>query len=163
MLGRDFEHIFLADRLYQNKNIERPLAFLIWIKIQTILQSRFTQDASSDPQRQTMLNSLRWELNKVLNGIFGIFGKTQNFLTGNRIAKLPWKRDSLKFKHKVRDVLPVCCEFGKSYVWAANANQPGACWVLSPFKPNYKVCLVCSFVFCLWKQKRNSRRRYGKK
>ena len=29
MLGRDFEHIFLADRLYQNKNIERPLAFLI--------------------------------------------------------------------------------------------------------------------------------------
>ena len=33
----------------------------------------------------------------------------------------------------------------------------------SPFKPNYKVCLVCSFVFCLWKQKRSSGKRYGKK
>ena len=44
-------------------------------------------------------------------------------------------------------------------------NQPGACQVLFPFKPNYRVCLV-SFIsillYCFWKQKRSSGKQWKK-
>ena len=33
-------------------------------------------------------------------------------------------------------------EFSKSYIWTTNTNQPGAHQAVSPFKPNYRVCLV---------------------
>ena len=44
----------------------------------------------------------------------------------NIFLQLPGKRDSPNFKHGMWEFLPVCWEFGKSYVWAVNASQPGA-------------------------------------
>ena len=44
----------------------------------------------------------------------------------NIFLQLPGKRDSPNFKHGMWEFLPVCWEFGKSYVWAVNASQPDA-------------------------------------
>ena len=111
-----------------------------------VLQSRFTQDASSDPQRHTMFNLLRWEFNKVLKleGFFRDSGFDQNTVRESAKRKISWReRGCLSYPgNGIRQnlstgcgmFLPLCCTFGKSYVWAANANHPGTCWVLSPFK-----------------------------
>lgn len=62
------------------------------------------------------------------------FGKTrQKTLTGNGIWLLPGKRYWPKFGHEMRIFLPVCREFGKSYVLAVNTNQPGELSVVSPY------------------------------
>ena len=39
----------------------------------------------------------------------------QDILTGNRVLQLPGKWDSLKFKHWMRDFLPVCWESMKPH------------------------------------------------
>ena len=76
--------------------------------------------------------------------------------------KLPWKRDSPKFKHWLRDVFALMLYIREIIRLSGKCESTGR--VLSVVSFQTKLCaLFVRLFFCLWKEKRNSGKRYGKK
>ena len=125
-VGSWFWTNFLLDRLYQNEDTERPLARARSRKKYGLFCSLHF------PQRHKILNLLTLRIEQ---GYSRDPGFDQNTVRDSGKRKISWRETRL-YSYPGSGIrenlstgcgmfLPVCCEFGKSYVWAANYESTG--------------------------------------